>query len=202
MRDIRPVSKHMRGFVTVKLVSYLATLAGGILIGAALAVFAPQVMSHHAQPYAGQDQRPVTSLSASDIAALEKGEGWGLAKPAELNGYPGPAHVLEFADELGLSDTQKEKVNAAFTGMKNKAIQLGNTLIEAEKALDHAFISGHVTPEVLARRLEIAEKTRAALRAAHLAAHLEVTPILTDDQKQRDAALRGYGAESGHGGHH
>jgi hypothetical protein len=66
----------------------------------------------------------VTSLSASDIAALEKGEGWGLAKPAELNGYPGPAHVLEFADELDLSETQKEKVNTAFAGMKNKAVQL------------------------------------------------------------------------------
>lgn len=184
--------------------SYLATLATGILIGAASAVFAPQLMSHHAQPYAGQDQRAITSLSASDIAALEKGEGWGLAKPAELNGYPGPSHVLEFADELGLSDAQKEKVSAAFTTMKNKAIQLGSALIEAEKALDHAFEMGHATPDILDHRLEIVEKTRAALRAAHLAAHLEVTPLLTEDQRQRYAALRGYGMESGHGhgGHH
>lgn len=187
----------------MRLFSHLATLAAGILIGAAIAVFAPQALNHHAQPYAGQDERPVTSLSASDIAALESGEGWGLAKPAELNGYPGPAHVLEFADELGLSDTQKLKVAAAFTGMKNKAIQLGSALIEAEAALDHAFRSGHATPDVLERRLEIAEKTRAALRAAHLAAHLEITPLLTQDQRQRYAALRGYGAESRHGsGHH
>jgi Spy/CpxP family protein refolding chaperone len=185
----------------MKLFSHIGTLAVGALIGAALAIYAPKLMSHHAQPYAGQDQRQISSLSASDVAALEKGEGWGLAKPAELNGYPGPAHVLEFAEELSLTEAQKQKVNAAFAEMKQKAVELGNALIGAEKALDHAFMSGHATPEILAQRLEITEKTRAALRAAHLAAHLEITPILTDDQRQRYAALRGYGAGDAHGQH-
>jgi len=36
--------------------------------------------------YEGFETRAITSLSASDIAALEQGKGWGLALPAELNG--------------------------------------------------------------------------------------------------------------------
>lgn len=56
-------------------------------------------MQHHGnmanQPYAGQQQRSITSLSADDQLALRAGQGWGLAKPAELNGVPGPLHLLE-----------------------------------------------------------------------------------------------------------
>ena len=45
--------------------------------------------------YAGQQARSIKSLSDDEIAALRKGEGMGMAKAAELNGYPGPAHVLQ-----------------------------------------------------------------------------------------------------------
>jgi hypothetical protein len=43
-----------------------------------------------AAPYAGEQARPIKALSETDIAALRKGEGMGMAKAAELNGYPGP----------------------------------------------------------------------------------------------------------------
>ena len=52
-------------------------------------------------PYAGQDTRPIKSPSANDILELRRGSGWGLAKPAELNSKPGPAHRLELKDETG-----------------------------------------------------------------------------------------------------
>jgi hypothetical protein len=39
-------------------------------------------------PYAGQQARTIKALSDEDIAALRKGEGMGMAKAAELNGYP------------------------------------------------------------------------------------------------------------------
>ena len=35
--------------------------------------------------------------------------GMGLALAAELNGYPGPAHVIELAKSLGLSEPQRAK---------------------------------------------------------------------------------------------
>jgi hypothetical protein len=45
-------------------------------------------------------------LSDEDLGALQKGKGNGMAKAAELNGYPGPAHVLQFIKELSLTTTR------------------------------------------------------------------------------------------------
>jgi hypothetical protein len=58
-------------------------------------------------PYAGMQTRPIKALSAEQVADLKAGRGMGLAMAAELNGYPGPAHVLELADKLDLSDQQR-----------------------------------------------------------------------------------------------
>jgi hypothetical protein len=60
--------------------------------------FAPA--SAQEQPYAGYEQRPIKALSAQQIADLKAGRGMGLALAAELNGFPGPIHVLELADKL------------------------------------------------------------------------------------------------------
>jgi hypothetical protein len=52
-------------------------------------------------PYAWEQTRAIKALSDEDIAALRQGEGMGMgmgmAKAAELNGYPGPVHVLALA---------------------------------------------------------------------------------------------------------
>ena len=54
-------------------------------------------------PYVGMQTRSIKARSDQQIADLKAGRGMGLALPAELNGYPGPAHVLELSDQLGLS---------------------------------------------------------------------------------------------------
>ena len=54
-------------------------------------------------PYAGQEQRAIKALSDEEIRDLLDARGMGLAKAAELNSYPGPLHVLQLANELGLS---------------------------------------------------------------------------------------------------
>ncbi len=41
--------------------------------------------SNHDSKYIGQENRAIKSLSSEDIAELERGGGWGLAKAAELN---------------------------------------------------------------------------------------------------------------------
>ena len=59
------------------------------------------VTSVHAQtPYAEMQGRSIKALSDQQIADLNTGRGMGLALAAELNGYPGPSHVLELADKL------------------------------------------------------------------------------------------------------
>src|SRR5881394_1940454 len=99
-----------------------------------------------ANPYAGQQSRPIKALSEADVAALRGGEGMGFAKAAELNGYPGPRHVLDLAQELDLRDAQKQQVTAVRDRMSAAARSLGATLIEREAALDRLFASGEITP--------------------------------------------------------
>ena len=64
--------------------------------------------------YAGQQQRSIKSLSDDDIVELQRGGGWGLAKAAELNGVPGPLHLLELKDKIPLSEDQIEQITALY----------------------------------------------------------------------------------------
>ncbi|MCA0870544.1 Spy/CpxP family protein refolding chaperone [Seohaeicola saemankumensis] len=160
------------------------------------------------QPYAGQDTREIASLSQADIDALLAGQGWGLAKPAELNGYPGPAHVLELATELDLSAAQRAEIQAIFDRMQAQARALGESYVEAEDHLSRMFRSGHADAAMLENQLARSSGILAQLRAVHLTAHLETTPLLNETQRAKYAELRGYGTATagsgdhgGHGGH-
>ena len=149
-----------------------------------------------AAPYAGQEQNRVSTLSADDVSELLAGGGWGLAKPAEFNGYPGPAHVLELADKLELTPDQRKSVERIFKRMQAKARSLGQRYVASEIALDSVFKSGITDTGALTTRLRDAERLRAELRRAHLQAHVETAPLLTDVQKRKYAELRGYGASA------
>jgi Spy/CpxP family protein refolding chaperone len=154
-----------------------------------------------AAPYAGQERRAVTSLSEQDIADLEAGRGWGLAKPAEINGFPGPLHVLELADALRLTPEQRTMVQKVYEAMKANAQNLGARYIAAEKALDAAFKAEAAAASLISERVGEAEKLRAQLRLTHLLAHVEVAPVLTPDQIQKYAELRGYTDATAHDHH-
>ncbi len=75
--------------------------------------------------YAGEESRKIKSLSDSDIDDLLNGRGWGLAKAAELNGVPGPKHLLEMSSEIDLSPEQISAINAVWADMNTKAKALG-----------------------------------------------------------------------------
>jgi Spy/CpxP family protein refolding chaperone len=156
--------------------------------------------AQHAQPYAGLQERPVKALSEREVADLRAGRGMGLALAAELNGYPGPLHVLEHADALRLTPEQRGRTQALFEAMKADAVPLGHTLIEQEAALDRAFADRNMTPEMLTRLTAAIGATQAALREAHLKYHLMQSEILTPAQRERYAMLRGY-AGGGHQSH-
>ena len=155
-------------------------------------------------PYAGQQARAIAALSAEDVEDLLAGRGWGLAKPAELNGWPGPSHVLELADDLGLSDEQRAKVTSIFADMRSRARSVGADYIAAEAALDAAFATGDIDSNTLVELTSESAALEAELRTVHLAAHIATAPLLTRHQKMTYARLRGYsgGSElSGHGDH-
>ena len=165
---------------------------------AALSLVKGQTAGHGAHmPYAGQHTRAVKSLSESDMQALKNGSGWGLAKAAELNGLPGPLHVLELADEMDLTPEQRAKIEQVFADMRGNAQRLGGVLIAAERRLDVFFQSGgwkgDAARERLAHLVQAAAQARGELRLVHLKAHLEMAPILSARQIARYNQLRGYG---------
>jgi Spy/CpxP family protein refolding chaperone len=144
-------------------------------------------------PYAGMQARTIKALSQEQISDLNAGRGMGLALAAELNGYPGPAHVLELADRLALSPDQRSQVSALFNSMKSEAQPLGARLIEEETDLDRLFVSRSITPESLRASTAGIAVTQGMLRETHLKYHLSTAAILTPEQIQRYADLRGYG---------
>ena len=143
-------------------------------------------------PYAGQDERASKSLSPDDIRQLLAGGGWGLAKPAELGGYPGPRHVLDLAKELALTPEQTQRIERIFQAMNNAARQLGKKYIAAERALSEAFGNRNIDPPRLARLVANSGALHAELRRVHLVAHLETTPLLNQHQRMVYQRLRGY----------
>jgi hypothetical protein len=93
-----------------------------LLVLVVLALAAGPSFAQSPQPYAGLEGRPIKALSEQQIADLRAGRGMGLALAAELNGYPGPMHVLELADALDLSGQQRAKMQELFAAMKAEAI--------------------------------------------------------------------------------
>ncbi len=175
-----------------------------LLLTSVLAAMTLPVMaegSHHSASqqdtsYAGQETRRIKSLSDEDIAELRRGGGWGLAKAAELNGIPGPAHLLELKDEIPLRPDQTAKIEAIYEDMRAQAIAEGKRLIAREEALEDAFRS-HTIDEASLRRLltEIGE-SRTKLRFIHLSTHLTTPSLLSEGQISRYVELRGYGNDS------
>lgn len=143
-------------------------------------------------PYAGFETREIKSLSDQDIAELRRGGGWGLALPAELNGLPGPAHLLELQEEIGLSSDQVAAITALFQDMQADAIAAGNRFVAAEAALSAAFEGAEPSQDTLKTLLAEAAEARAALRFVHLSRHLATPHLLSDEQIRRYGVLRGY----------
>lgn len=160
------------------------------------------VVALGAEGYTGQQTRDIKALSADDVADLLAGRGMGLAKPAELNHYPGPAHVLEMKDQLGLSPEQVGAVEASFRKMSDAAKPLGAALVERERGLDRGFADATMTAEALRAETQAIGDLQGRLRAVHLAAHLETRAVLTPAQITRYDALRGYGDGSEQPHHH
>lgn len=147
---------------------------------------------HLHSAYAGFEDREIKSLSQDDIEELRRGSGWRLALPAELNGVPGPAHLLELRGEISLNDEQVAEIEALFDKMRKAAIPAGERLIEAERSIEQAFAGRRLDKKRLRQLLVDAEEARAELRFVQLASHLDTLAILDDDQIVRYNELRGY----------
>lgn len=176
--------RHAIAFLTVLCISMQAAASGMNHDHAGAA-------ANH-QPYVGLESRAIKALSETDMADLHAGKGMGMALPAELNGYPGPVHVMEFADALGLDQAQRAATAHAYDEMQRIAIAHGADLIAAEEQLDRLFAHKHATPDAVRRLTAQAAEIRGQLRATHLSYHLTMAEILRPEQIRKYEELRGY----------
>lgn len=179
-------------------------LATAAAVAVALATpAAAQPHGHHPQhapaahagadaPYAGLQRREIKALSAQQIADLRAGRGMTLALSAELNGYPGPAHVIELAEALALSAPQLARTQALFARMQGEASALGEALIDAERALDALFARREAPDDNVGAATARAAQLQGQLRATHLRYHLAMLEVLTPQQIAQYNRLRGY----------
>lgn len=167
-----------------------------------MALVAPPAALASEQPYGGLEAREIKALSPEEIAALEAGLGFSQALPAELNGYPGPRHVIDLALELDLTPAQRAAVETLFREMQAEAIAAGRAVLDAEAELEAAFREGALSEDDLVAMAEDIGRRRGVLRGIHLKYHLRTKALLSPHQVAIYNAARGYGGgHAGHGGH-
>src|SRR5205085_12495477 len=108
----------------------------------------------------------------------------------------GPVHVLALTTQLGLSESQRQKLTAIYDRMNAAAKPLGAELIDRERALDQRFAKSEITAEHLTTETTAIGELQGRLRPVHLLAHLETRALLTPDQIARYRQLRGYGDDA------
>lgn len=141
----------------------------------------------------------LSGISSQEKEALLAGSGLGAGMIAMMNGYPGPKHVLEMGDELGLTAEQKEEIGTLFAERKASFVEMGRELVEKDEELTAMFASGSVnTGDVEKLSREIGQ-LQGELRAGHLNAHVLTWEALTEAQREKLASTRGMHQGGGEG---
>ncbi len=153
----------------------------------------------HAPPGAARSTMPAAhhEFLRQERAAIERGEGFGMALAADRSGYPGPKHILELKEQLKLTAEQQAAVERLFADMKAKAVARGKEVLAAEEQLEKSFAEGRPEAELREESYRVAT-LRAELRWVHLAAHLEAKKLLTAEQLTIYRHLRWGGAGHAH----
>lgn len=150
-------------------------------------------------PYAGGSSSSVPSLTTQEVDDLLAGRGMGMARAAELNGYPGPRHVLDLQSELDLDADVVAKTEQLFREMQAAAQPLGAQVVEKEKELGELYASRSIDETALPPKIDELGALMAQLRVVHLRTHIRMASLLSPEQIAKYRQLRGYasvGAET------
>jgi len=123
-------------------------------------------------------------------AVVAEGRGFGLAFAADQNGYPGPLHVLELKDRLGLTAEQETRVRVLMEAMFADARPKSTQLLQAEARLRALFAGGKTDEASVRAAAAEVEQARREVRLVHLLTHLQTRALLTDAQISAYTAAR------------
>ena len=171
----------------------LSFMVGGIF-GFGAQFWTPEVEQAALTPsgYGDLLDTEIRGIDPKTIEGYLNGDGLGLALPAELNGYPGPRHILDLAEELALTSAQQTQVQDLFDQMKPQAMALGEKILAAEGDLEQAFREQTIQETNLSTQLMTLGDLQSQLRFVHLRTHLATIDILSQHQIVQYNALRGY----------
>jgi hypothetical protein len=107
---------------------------------------------------AGEKTGEITSLSIDEVEELLAGYSTpfdDMEKNAELNGYPGPHHVLDAvqAGEIELTNEQQVQIEVLYEERRLQLIDLGTQMFDIEKEIDDAFVNRVMTEELLQEKV-------------------------------------------------
>ncbi len=132
----------------------------------------------------------IPSLNEGQYNAYLKGEEMGMARAAELNNYPSPARVLNYQNQLKLSQSQINQLQAAVKSLDFKAREMGRFILQNEKKLNELFYSKKANEGNLIYFSNQIGLYQGELRNAHLQAHLKAFRLLTPDQLKKYAQIK------------
>lgn len=181
----------------------LITLGIGITVGVLLPrnVDTTAIATPTPSAYVSLLDTEIRGFDQDTIDGYLAGKGLGQALPAELNGYPGPRHTIDMADELELTEEQLVQVQGLFDEMKSKVVPLGELYLQAVAGLEFAFRDGVITEDYLQNQLEVITNIEAQMRFVHLSTHLATIDILNQDQIMKYNMMRGYSEGMDHEQH-
>ena len=153
--------------------------------------------AHHDCPQMTGSNEAHAAMNKSGVPDEQRsqylnGEGMGFAKDAELNHYPGPRHVLDIADKLGLSPDQLAATRALFDDVHAKAQALGTQLLAREDELAALFRDQHADGDKVRQLTAEIANLQGQLRSLHLTAHIRERALLSAEQVTKYDALRNY----------
>lgn len=164
----------------------LGLLAAAVSAAPGLAQAPPPVKGPYVRGAEG------TSLAPDEVQELMSGMGMGLARAAELNGYPGPRHLLDLDDKLHLTDEQKAAFKRLTAETIDQARDVGRLVLAKEAELNGAFAKREITEQRLKALVGELADLWGRLRVIHLSAHLKTRMLLTPKQLAEYDKLRGY----------
>lgn len=180
------MKKRMSGITSLLLLSALAA-ASAPVPALRFPMFSGQTKQDHSA-HAGHQ-----ACIDAERESLARGEGFGMALPADHAGYPGPRHVLDLATELKLSPDQVRALQKLFDEMKQKAQQRAGEIQAAQELLEKMFRENHSEADLREQSFRV-DSIYAELRWVHLSAHLAARKLLSPEQVAAYERLRPPGA--------
>jgi uncharacterized protein (DUF305 family) len=140
----------------------------------------------------GAPMPAIRGLSPGEAHAIGAGEGAGMARAAELNGIPGPRHVLDLAEQLGLTPGQHAEITAIHATMHEEAIRVGQAYLDAQHAFEQQLRDPARRGQALTTQHPEVTTLHGELQRTHLRAHVATASVLSEEQIATYNTLRGH----------